>query len=179
MSGHDLEELLKSKKIVRDRALIDALLRNHAVLTNASASDLDKKIAQSNMDKIKNFSSNDPYAKHIDPRTVQPPKLGSRAKKQSPQQKPKEQELDYHQDFSHFNITPEMYESMPKNHREKTHEYHKEILAGKHPEFSDKIKPQAPAATPVVAPTSDPIKIKKSIEKLNSLIKNITEHFHK
>lgn len=185
MINFDVEELFKSKRVARNKALTDALLRNQAILNHEKATDLDKKIANANIARIAAYSSKDPKMKPIDPKTVMAPVIGAKPSAapavvqeapvvQEPKAKVKRPKLDFHPDFVHFNVTPEEYKNLPSAHKQVFHDFHKEVLSGQHPELHAKIK-----STSAPAPAAPAIPdIKKSVERLNSLIKTIKERLN-
>jgi hypothetical protein len=171
----EYEELFKSKKVTRSKALTDALLRNLAILQGDKVNDYDKKLAQANIEKIKSYSLNDPKMKPLDPKTVmapvpgtgkpmalQQPPVAPKPVAEAPVAAPKEskKKLGYDPLFAHYNITPETWKQLPSHMKQHTHDFHSEVLGGKHPEYSQKMNLAS---------------VKKSVEKLNTLVKTIKE----
>ena len=60
----------------------------------------------------------------------------------------------YHPDFQHLNVSRDMWHNLTPKMKKDTHEFHKEVLAGKHPD----------------------VKLKKSLESLFKLFTDIKGH---
>jgi hypothetical protein len=176
----ELEELFKSKTFSRNPAMVNALLRNAALLHDPNATEEQKAIALENVKSISQFGTlpKTPKQKKVEGSEVQP-KIKQPVSKKPVENQPvktaqpiKQAEPEYHPDLSTHNITPDMWKLMPLEHKLATIQYHKETSAPKNPQPAA-VKPEPPLPSNVIQFKP---KIKKSLDSLYSIFEYIKKN---
>lgn len=166
-----IEDLFKNEHLTKSRRTIGMLLRMAEIVKDPNAHPEAKKQAMANIQLMN---------QGFEPKLIRAPRPPKKPKKDisaSPQTstkeafqalvKPPASPLEYHPDLGMHGVTPEMYEQASPEHRKIFHDYHSEVMGGKHPAEYQKLV----AAGKIKVP-----KVEKSLEKLKSLFKALREH---
>lgn len=137
-----IEELFKSEHLAKNKNLIHALLYHADIYRDPKSSPAAKMKAMEQIKAIgrgempkKGSISKKPVAVKTTPEarppTIQAPPAAMGPAGDKPITGPQ-----YHPLFKHYNVTPEMWNGMSPDHQKLTHDFHSEVVAGKHPDYA-------------------------------------------
>lgn len=115
---HEIEELFKSEELVKNKAMIHALLRNAALLHREGITEEQKKLA---LENIKNIT-------HGGQPKVKKPKA-----EKVPKADPQHVKLKYSPAYEHYGIKKEHWEAATPDAHKELFDHHNAVMAGKIP----------------------------------------------